>query len=214
MRKVISIFGVILVTSTLLFSCGSGTANKQGEKKSIDAETVSLKASKNNKANLESDNQVINNKVVCTEKEAKNEDGVDPILIKTCFYKAYKTITNGYPDYKGRYSYEYSVFKKQENGNYIQIKNASLFNKNKKELLSIINSKIEKDYNSVYNDPETKDCFEEESFTPYNFDQLGITFSDDKINFEVTFGLAGACMSVDGTTVSFSLEEIQKYLID
>jgi hypothetical protein len=209
-----SIFRVILVTSTILSSCRSGSTNKQEEKKSIETTIEPLDASKIKKAYLETENQVISNKVICTEKEAKNEDGVDPILIKTCFYKAYKTITNGYPDYKGRYSYEYSVFKKQENGNYIQIKNASLFNKNKKELLLIINSKIEKDYNSVYNDPETRDCFEDESFTPYNFDQLGITFSDDKINFEVTFGLAGACMSVDGTTVSFSLEEIQKYLID
>ncbi len=214
MRKMTSIFRVILVTSTILSSCRSGSTNKQEEKKSIETTIEPLDASKIKKAYLETENQVISNKVICTEKEAKNEDGVDPILIKTCFYKAYKTITNGYPDYKGRYSYEYSVFKKQENGNYIQIKNASLFNKNKKELLLIINSKIEKDYNSVYNDPETRDCFEDESFTPYNFDQLGITFSDDKINFEVTFGLAGACMSVDGTTVSFSLEEIQKYLID
>ena len=152
------------------------------------------------------------NKVTCTEKESKNEDGGDPILTKTCLYKKYKTISKGYPDYKGRYSYEYSVFKKQENGSYVQIKNATLFNENKNELLSIINSKIENDYKSYSNDPETKDCFEGASFTPFNFDQLAIDFDVDKINFNVTFGLSGACMSVDGTIVSFNLYEIQKYL--
>jgi hypothetical protein len=81
-------------------------------------------------------------------------------------------------------------------------------------LLSIVNSKIEKDYMTYSNDPETKDCFENASFTPFNFDQLAIDFDADTINFKVTFGLSGACMSVDGTTVSFTLDEIQKYLIE
>jgi hypothetical protein len=155
--------------------------------------------------------QVTNN-VTCTEKKSKNADGGDPILTKTCLYKKYKTISKGYHDYKGRYSYEYSVFKKQENGSYVQIKNASLFNKNKNELLSNINKKIEKDYNSYANDPETKECFEDASFTPFNFDQLAIDFGVDEINFNVTFGLSGDCMSVDGTIVSFNLDEIKKYL--
>ena len=87
-----------------------------------------------------------------------------------------------------------------------------LFNENKNELLSIINSKIKKDYMSFSNDPETKDCFEGASFTPYNFDQLGIDFDADEINFNVTFGLSGSCMSVDGTIVSFHFDEIKKYL--
>ncbi len=155
---------------------------------------------------------ITSNKATCIEKESKNEDGGDPILTKTCLYKIYKTISTGYPDYKGRYSYEYSVFKKQANGSYVQIKNAALFNENKNELLSIINSKIKKDYISYSNEPEAKDCFDGASFTPFNFDQLGIEFGDDYINFSVTFGLSGACMAVDGTGVSFNLDEIQKYL--
>ncbi len=53
-------------------------------------------------------------KITCFEKESKNKAGVDPVLTKTCFYKNYKTILKGYPDYKGRYSYVYSVFKKQK----------------------------------------------------------------------------------------------------
>jgi hypothetical protein len=78
---------------------------------------------------------IASSKVVCTEKETKNEDGGDdPIITKTCLYKNYKTISKGYPDYKGRYSYEYSLFSKQANGSYVQIKNASLFNQYKNEL--------------------------------------------------------------------------------
>lgn len=152
------------------------------------------------------------NEATCAEIESKNEDGDDPILIKTCFYKRYKTISEGHPDYNGRYYYEYSVFRKQENGSYVKISNDAFFNENKNELLSIINSKIEDDYRSYSNDPETKDCFEGTSFTPFNFDQLAIDFDVDKIYFIVTFGLYDACMSVDGIIISFNLDEIQKYL--
>lgn len=213
-----TIFGVVLFASVILTSCGGGTTDKKEETKTEDtlkSITDNLKVTdniKNESTNTET--SITSNKVTCKEKESKNEDGFDPILTKTCLYKKYKTISKGYPDFKGRYSYEYSVFKKQENGSYVQIKNATLFNEHKNELLSIINSKIKIDYMSFFNDPETKDCFEGASFTPFNFDQLGIYFDDDEINFSVTFGLSGACMSVDGTIVSFNFDEIQKYLND
>jgi thiol-disulfide isomerase/thioredoxin len=83
---------------------------------------------------------------------------------------------------------------------------------NKNELLSIVNAKIEKDYMSFYNDPESRDCFDGASFMPYTIDQLGIEFSTYGIDFNVAFGLSGACMSVDGTKVSFNFDEIRKYL--
>ena len=150
--------------------------------------------------------------VACTEQESPNEEGGGPLLTKNCLYKKYKSITQGYPDYKGIYSYEYSIFKKQDDGIYIQIKNAMLFNENKNELLSIINSKIKKDYMSFYNDPETRDCFDGASFMPYNFEQFGIDFDANGLNFHVTFGLSSACMSVDGTIVSFNFDELKKYL--
>ena len=154
----------------------------------------------------------VTNKALCTERESKNKDGGDPILIKTCLYKKYKTISRGYPDYKGRYTFVYELYKKQPNGSFIQIKNAMLFNETKNELLSIINSKIETDYAAFANDAETKDCFEGATFAPFELDQLGIDFDADKINFNVSFGLSAACMSVDGTTVSFNLDDIEAYL--
>lgn len=60
--------------------------------------------------------------------------------------------------------------------------------------------------------PDTKDCFLGNTFVTFNFDQMGITFSDNVMNFEVSFGLPGACMSVDGSIVSIELSEIQQYL--
>lgn len=147
-------------------------------------------------------------RAICKEEEGVDEYSGDPVLTKTCLYKNFKTITVGSADYKGRYSYEYAAYVKRDNNNYIQIKNGSLFNQNKNELLSLINAQIKKDYNELSNDP----CFEGESFYPFGFDQLGIDFSDNMINFHVTFGLPDACMSVDGTIVSLNLNEIQKYL--
>jgi len=159
MKKIMTIFGAILFASVILTSCGGGSTDKKEETMTEDTlnsiiDTLKVTDnSKNESANTET--SITSNKLTCTEKESKNEDGGDPILTKTCLYKKYKTISKGYPDYKGRYSYEYSVFKKQENGSYVD---------------------------------------------------------DDKINFSVTFGLSGACMSVDGTIISFNLDEIQKYL--
>ena len=156
----------------------------------------------------------VSNKATCKEKESKTNDLIDPIIIKTCFYKNYKAISKGYPDYKGRYSYEYTLFKKQKNGSYIKIKNSTFFNENKNQFLSLINSKIEKDYLLFSNDPDTKDCFNGDQFTPFDFEQLGIIFDDNNIIFNVYFGLSSACMSVDGTIISFELSDIQKFIND
>jgi hypothetical protein len=174
MNRVIIIFGAILFASALVSSCGSDqTGTKEGGQTvdTLKTSTDTIKSAHNNNTVENSKIPIASNKVTCTEKESKNEYGGGPIITKTCLYKAYKTISKGFPDYKGRYSYEYSILKKQENGSYLPIKNASLFNNNKNELLSIINSKIEKDYKSYSNNPETKECFEGISFTPFNFGQ-------------------------------------------
>jgi hypothetical protein len=39
-----------------------------------------------------------------------------------------------------------------------------------------------------------------------------MTIGDDGFNFNIYFGLSGACMAVDGTTISLSWEEMDKYL--
>ena len=50
------------------------------------------------------------------------------------------------------------------------------------------------------------------SLVPFTFEQLGIDFDNNTINFYVTFGLSGACMSVDGASIAFSLHNIKQYL--
>lgn len=150
--------------------------------------------------------------VICSEKETPNPDTEDPIINKTCLYKHYKTISIGSPDYKGRYSYEYKLYKKQSNGTFKKVQNVSLFNEKKNELLSLINAKIKKEYDLYAQDPESSDCFDQMSFVPFTFEQLGIDFDNNAINFNVTFGVSGACSSVDGTGIALSLNEIKQYL--
>lgn len=150
--------------------------------------------------------------VMCSEKEMPNPDTEDPIINKTCLYKHYKTVSIGSPDYKGRYSYEYKLYKKQSNGTFKKVKNVSLFNEKKNELLSLINAKIKKEYDLYAQDPESSDCFDQMSFVSFTFEQLGIDFDNNAINFNVTFGVSGACSSVDATSIAFSLNEIKQYL--
>jgi hypothetical protein len=151
-------------------------------------------------------------KATCTEKYTDDPYGGMPILTKTCFYKKFKTVAKGYPDRVGRYSYNFSIYSKQANGKYVQIKNENIFNQDKDELLSMVNAKIENDYKLFVRDPENAPCFEGFTYSPYTFEQMGITFEDNQILFQVTFGLPSLCMSLDGTIVTFGLADIQKYL--
>jgi hypothetical protein len=153
-----------------------------------------------------------NDIVMCSEKEMPNPDAEDPIIKKTCLYKHYKTISIGALDNKGRYTYEYSLYKKQSNSTYIKVKNESMFNGKKLDLLSLINAKIKKEYEQYAQDPASSDCFGQMSLVPFTFEQLGIDFDNNTINFHVTFGLSGACMSVDGASIAFSLHDIKQYL--
>ena len=109
---------------------------------------------------------------------------------------------------KGRFSYNYSVLL---NGK--KVKNEAIFNDKLPELLGKLNKKILKDYTTFYTAEETKDCFDGMPKNPtFSINDMGIDFEDDKINFNVIFGLPGMCMSVDGTIISLSLEEIEPYL--
>jgi len=166
-----------------------------------------------NETSITSNNIAEGNVVSCSQQENKNDEGGDPIIIKTCLFNSYKTVSTGSPDYKGRYSYQYELYMKQ-NGKYVKVNNSALFNQNQNQLLSNINQEIQKDYKIFSTDPVTKDCFKGMTSPKFTIDQLGIDFDDNKINFSVTFGLSSACMSVDGTTVSFTLDEIQSYLYD
>jgi hypothetical protein len=76
-----------------------------------------------------------------------------------------------------------------------------------------LNQKILKEYTAFYNAEDTKDCFDGKPKTPsFTIDDMGIDFDEDKINFNVSYGLPDICLAVDGTIISLSLEEIEPYL--
>lgn len=157
-----------------------------------------------------SENNATNFNVICEEKSV-NSTSSEPILIKSCILNNFKSVSTGEADYKGRYSYKYEVFIKK-NGAYVKSNNEDLFNEKKEELLKLINQKIKIDFEDYASNPETKDCFEGITFTNYTYENLGIEFTDDKINFNVWFDVFEYCFNVSSTTVSFGIEEIKPYL--
>ena len=204
----------IIVLSVLCFlGCNNENSRKIAEYKLQHSTQKLIDTVQNMSSDKEGPNQIDSDDVViCSEKELPNSDAEDPIIKKICLFKEYKTISIGYPDYKGRYSYEYEIYKKQSNGTFKKVKNVTLFNEKKNELLSLINAKIKKEYDLYAQDPESRECFDQMSFVPFTFEQLGIDFDNNSINFNVTFGVSGACSSVDGTSIEFSLHEIKQYL--
>jgi hypothetical protein len=149
----------------------------------------------------------------CIEKEKKNEDGKDPIITKTCFYKNFKFIITSFPDNVGRYVYSEHHVYVLSNGKYIKTTNDRFFNKQQKELVSLINKQINQDFADFKKDSTARDCLTEiDSIPVYKMNDFEISFEENEIWFEVHWGLSGACRAVDGTIVSFKFSEIKKYL--
>jgi hypothetical protein len=195
MKRLTLLLSFILTICTL-YSCAPSTSSEN--KKTADIEGES-KPDDNKEKPLA--------KVVCKNEE-KSGEGEDAILIKNCQFGNIQTRSEGYPDNKGRYSYAYEI---SFNGK--KVKNEAIFNEKMPELLSKLNEKILKDYKEYYNAEDTRDCFEGMDKNPkFTMNDMGIDFDEDKIIFNISFGLSGACMSVDGTNVSLSMEELAPYL--
>src|SRR5215211_2060870 len=104
--------------------------------------------------------------VHCTEKERKNEEGQDPILVNTCFYKNFKFISTAYPDYAGRYIYyEREVFVRVNN-KYVKTTNDKVFNKTQDKLVALLNKRIKEDFDKLSSDTSTRECFTEVGSLP------------------------------------------------
>jgi hypothetical protein len=151
-------------------------------------------------------------KAICTEKTVKVSGNLDPTIIETCTFRQYKFVTTSEADYKGRYSNFTEVFKKSGES-YVKIENHDVFNSNQSELLSIINKNALKEYNELSADPENADCFQEQAFQEYeSLDDVGIYIKDSLLGIYYSFGLGGACMSVDGGGMTLPISTIEKYL--
>lgn len=146
----------------------------------------------------------------CSEKEVPSSDGDMPSIDRTCFFRDFKAHALGAADHKGRYTYTYTMYRKDGEG-WVQVSNATLFQQALLPELEVdINQRIKKDYETLKADDGG--CFNGFRFEPFLVNQLGIYFKDDQIFFAATFGLPEACMAVDGTIVSYRLTEIQRYL--
>ncbi|MBX0333724.1 hypothetical protein K3G39_10795 [Pontibacter sp. HSC-14F20] len=148
----------------------------------------------------------------CEEKDEDNPGSEDPIIVRTCTYQNYRSVATGMPDYKGRYSWEYALYK-LENEESVPIKNELLFNEKRDDLLRQVNQRIQAEYHLFSDDPDFSDCFAMvESIPAFGFDELSIGFEDDQLVFHASLGLPEACLSIDGASVSFKLSEVAPYL--
>jgi len=147
----------------------------------------------------------------CMESEFSNEEGHG--TKKTCLFNDFKTVSTGYAnDRNGKMYWIYEVFQ-NKNGKYVKVQNNTMFNLDQKELLKLINERIKRDFNVFSTEAETSDCFTDFGSLPvYKMNDIGIDFDDDEIQFHIEFNLPEACDAVGGTTVTFKIADITKYL--
>lgn len=190
----------LLMTGVILTAMVACTNN------SIETSNEEVEITQNGELNIdEASTTNDEEKVTCSEKR-KDDNG----SIKTCLYKSFKTVTESTEE-NGKYFYSYQVYEKNETGAYHKITNEQLFNSKKGELLNKVNAKIKQDYQEMRADEDNDDCFEGFVLQKYNFNDLGIAFSEDKISFSVDFDLPNYCLAVGGTTISFTWDEIRSY---
>ncbi|BCY28691.1 hypothetical protein [Flavobacterium okayamense] len=149
--------------------------------------------------------------IICNIQLTEKEKNTDSIITKTCIFKKYKTISVGTPDFKGRYFYEYELFK-LSNGNYIKIQNSELFN-NSSKIEKIINEKLKIEYESNMKISEISDCMKYINFRYYKINEMGISFDEfNNMAFHVEFGIPSSCLNVGGSLIIISTSEIEKFI--
>jgi hypothetical protein len=152
------------------------------------------------------------NKVTCVEKEEKIEDNSEPRIISTCTWGNYKIVKVGEADFKGRYNYQTTLYK-LVNGQYQVIQNEDLFNQKKAQLLANINQKISVDYAALVKDKNNRDCLGNRKTAPkLKFNDMQIDFTEKGFDFNISYGMPGACLAIDGTILSYKFEVLKQYL--
>lgn len=153
-------------------------------------------------------------RTTCHERQRKNPEGTDPILVTTCYLKQYRFVHTAYPDYAGRYVWDSShVYRRGAKGGWVETSNDQVFNRRQPELLALINRRIQQDFAAFKADPKTADCLTGlDSIPVYGIDDLEIEFHNDEIWFQVRWSLGNACRPWDGTIVNLKLSAIRKYL--
>jgi hypothetical protein len=134
-------------------------------------------------------------------------------LFKTCSFKNHRTMSIGEPDYKGRYSYKYKLYKLL-NDSSVVITNAEFIKETRRdEFIAILNVRIADEAKKVVQmaQEEKSKCFDGFVFKSYTYEELGIQFNEGMVEFTVPFGLPNACMPYDGVLIAFPLKEMVPY---
>lgn len=125
-------------------------------------------------------------------------------------FKNHKFVSIGSPDYKGRYAYEYFVYKIEKEKE-IPAKNSDIF-LNVKQIEKLLNKKFKKKIAAAKSDDENSECMKWVSFKEYKLDDIAITFNDNnEMEFEASIALPDACFSLSFIDVSLKLDIIEKY---
>jgi hypothetical protein len=201
-----NIFAYLLLAScALMLSCNQATdkasVKQAAQNTSAPTTTITTVAHQGNE-----------DSVSCDEFAKKNPMGSDSILIQICFWRQYKLVRTGTPDYKGRYSYEYQVFR-MVRGKAKTIKNSDIFNDKVAGLEQKLNALIAKSHQEDADQPDNQDCLAGFELPYFKIDQIGMSFNDkQEMNFDVTFNVGDACMNVGGATATLPLAELKEYL--
>ena len=151
-------------------------------------------------------------RVQCTEKQEPSDNELDPILIKICTYKSFQSVRTGNADYKGRYSYEYDLYR-MDNDVKQKIKNSDFFKSGADIVEKRINRDLQQEYQNNLNNPHLKDCMEWIDFRHYELDEIGMAFTDsNEIEFYIDYGIGGACFKVAHSILHYKLSDFAQYL--
>lgn len=134
-------------------------------------------------------------------------------LFKTCSFKNHRSMSIGDPDYKGRYTYKYKIYKLLNDSSTV-LTNAELIKENRRdEFLAILNVRIADESKKVVQmaQDEKSKCFDGFVFKSYSYDDLGVQFNEGMVEFVVSFGLSTACMPYDGVLIAIPLKEMVAY---
>jgi hypothetical protein len=150
----------------------------------------------------------------CIEEPTKYDENNFGTTIKTCSYKNIKFVEESSSDYAGRSTGSIiKIYIKKSNGDEVEIKKEDLFNQNKQELLSVINSKLEKQFIELSKDQGEEFCFKDgPPFERLTFEDLVVNLVDSGFEFASINFFCDVCLWQRYTSIGFTFSEIQKYL--
>ena len=163
------------------------------------------------------------NRIECEEREETNTEDVEsPKLISTCTFRNIKIRTESVANLRnGAYTYSYEYFKNNQSINPSEIFNSKII-----ELESLLNKKFKSEFLTLSKDPNSEGCldytlyenvtFDGEVTNDFRYNNIDIDFSNgsNTIIFSRSFGLPGACQSLDIASVEFSIAELEPYFAE